>query len=456
MDQSSEQLPRDSHPPTPRSKDSQMSIAKDDILQEKKPQSDPKTQLMEKGTGPDPNAFPDGGFEAWLVVLGGFCAVFCSFGWINCIGVFQNYYEQNQLKNYSSSTIAWIPSTQSFMMFFPGIVAGRMTDELGPRIPILLGTFLHIFGLMMISISKEYYQFFLSQSICSGLGCSFLFYPVIAALGTWFLKHRALAFGIAVSGSSLGGVVLPIMVQRLIPHIGFGWTMRALAFMLLGLLVVANLTIKSRLPPARRPFALKDLITPFMEKPFFLLALASFFIYIGGFLPFNFLIVQGVASGMSPSLASYLVPIVNGASTFGRILPAHIGDTIGVFNVMIILSAFGAVMTLALWLPAASNAPIIIFAVLYGFASGCTLSIIPAMVAKLGHISQLGSRNGAMYAFASFGALVGSPIGGAIQNRQHGSYLGLIVFTGVALIIGTVLAVLSRTAIVGLKVKVKI
>jgi hypothetical protein len=34
--------------------------------------------------GPDPNAFPDGGWEAWLVVAGGFCTVFASFGWINC------------------------------------------------------------------------------------------------------------------------------------------------------------------------------------------------------------------------------------------------------------------------------------------------------------------------------------------------------------------------------------
>lgn len=33
---------------------------------------------------PDPKAFPDGGLEAWLVVAGGFCTVFASFGWINC------------------------------------------------------------------------------------------------------------------------------------------------------------------------------------------------------------------------------------------------------------------------------------------------------------------------------------------------------------------------------------
>lgn len=123
---------------------------------------------------------------------------------------------------------------------------------------------------------------------------------------------------------------------------------------------------------------------------------------------------------------------------------------------MVVLSAFGGIVTLALWLPAAANAPIIVYAVLYGFASGCTLSILPAMVAKLGHISKLGARSGAMYAFSSVGVLVGSPIGGAIQNRQHGGYSGLIIFSGVALLIGTAFAVFSRTAQVGFKLMVKV
>ena len=33
------------------------------------------------------------------------------------IGVFQNYYQANQLSAYSTSTVSWIPSTESFMMF---------------------------------------------------------------------------------------------------------------------------------------------------------------------------------------------------------------------------------------------------------------------------------------------------------------------------------------------------
>jgi len=214
---------------------------------------------------------------------------------------------------------------------FKGPVAGKFVDDFGPRWPILMGSFLHIFGLMMVSISDKYYQIFLAQGVCSAMGCSFLFYPseystytyygfsltsniAIAACGTWFKRHRALAFGIMVAGSSIGGVVLPIMVQKLLPKIGFGWTMRTLAFLLLALLIFGNLTVKSRLPPARKPMRFMDFVTPFFELPFLLLALSSFFIYIGGFLPFNFLIVQGQASGMSLELAQYLVPILNAAS----------------------------------------------------------------------------------------------------------------------------------------------
>lgn len=46
----------------------------------------------------------------------------------------------------------------------------------GPRYPLLIGTFLHVFGLMMTSLCQEYYQFLLAQGICSSIGASCIFY----------------------------------------------------------------------------------------------------------------------------------------------------------------------------------------------------------------------------------------------------------------------------------------
>ncbi|KAJ6437389.1 reverse transcriptase [Purpureocillium lavendulum] len=409
--------------------------------EEKAPTPDPKPA----GLGPP----PDGGLQAWLVVVGGFCTVFASFGWINCIGIFQDYYQHNQLASYSPSSVAWISSTESFMLFFWGPLAGKLTDEFGPRIPILIGSVLHVFGLMMTSLSTEYYQIFLSQSICT-----------IAALGTWFLRHRALAFGIITAGSSVGGVVLPIMVERLVTRVGFGWAMRATAFLFLGLLVVGNLTVSSRLPPSRRPFRAADFIAPFAEPAFLLLTVSAFVIYLGAFLPFNFIIVQAKAQGMGEALAGYLVPIVNAASTFGRIVPAHFGDRYGVFNVMILLTLLCGASILGVWLPAVlrhSDGALIAFAALYGFASGCTLSIVPAMVASMTpDPSRLGTRNGSLYACAAIGVLVGSPVGGALVDARGGAFDGLVGFCGACLFVGAGVAVMSRHALVGFAVMRKV
>lgn len=62
-------------------------------------------------------------------------------------------------------------------MLSQGIVSGKLADDYGPRWPLLFGSLLHVCGIMMISLSKEYYQIFLSQSIASAIGTSFLFYP---------------------------------------------------------------------------------------------------------------------------------------------------------------------------------------------------------------------------------------------------------------------------------------
>lgn len=252
---------------------------------------------------------------------------------------------------------------------------------------------------------------------------------------------------------------MPIMVERLIKRDGFGWAMRILAFFLLGLLVIGNLTLKSRLPPSRKKFNIMDFYKPFTEVPFLLLSISGFFLYLGGFLPFNFIITQAIENGMSPDLAGYLVPIVNAASTFGRILPAQLGDMYGVFNVFLILTVLGSLFELAIWLPSSyfpGNALIIVFAALYGFTSGCTFSIFPAMVASMSDVRELGVRNGALYAVSAIGVLVGSPIAGQISLSQDGGFSGLIIFSGVSVMIAAGFCLLSRWKLVGWKVMVKV
>lgn len=83
------------------------------------------------------------------------------------------------------------------------------------------------------------------------------------------------------------------------------------AFLYLFLLVIANITIRSRLEHRRSPLVILDFFRPFKSMPVLLTALASFFFFLGVFIPYDFLIVQARHEGMSQGLAINLVAILN-------------------------------------------------------------------------------------------------------------------------------------------------
>ena len=80
---------------------------------------------------PPPVTFPEGGAQAWAVVAGSSCILFCTFGYLNAYGVYQNYYQTHQLANEEASTIAWIGSVQTCLLLGGGIVGGPLFDRYG-------------------------------------------------------------------------------------------------------------------------------------------------------------------------------------------------------------------------------------------------------------------------------------------------------------------------------------
>ncbi|KAF2844312.1 MFS general substrate transporter [Plenodomus tracheiphilus IPT5] len=410
-------------------------------------------ERQERGSPDEP---PDGGLQAWTVVLGAWCCSFCCYGWINSIGIFQAYYETHQLRSYSSSTISWIPSLEIFFMLFMGPVIGKLYDSFGPRYILLFGSLAHVFGLMMASISDKYYQFLLTQGVVSAIGASAVFTPSLSAVATWFHQKRGLAFGITMSGSSTGGVIFPIMINKLIPRVGFGWSMRIAAFMILGLLVIANLTVKSRTPPHPQPaITLTEFFSPLTERTYLLTALGNFLFIFGLFIPINYIVVQAVAEGMSQDLAGYLVPILNAASLFGRIIPGFLSDKFGRYNGFALVTILTSILILALWIPASSNSALMIFAGLFGFASGAFISLGPALVAQISPIHKIGVRQGLLFGVMSIGGLTTGPIGGAILSHENGSFTGVKIFAGVMCFAGSLFASAARISAVGLSPTIK-
>ena len=192
------------------------------------------------------------------------------------------------------------------------------------------------------------------------------------------------------------------------------------------------------------------------ELPYLLTVLGSFFFFFAMFLPINYIILQAMTLGMGKRLAEYLIPILNGASFFGRVLPGIAADKLGRYNTMTIMMLFTSIIVLALWLPASSNAPIIVFAALYGFGSGSFVSLAPSLVAQISDVREIGVRNGTVFAIISFAALCSNPIGGALITRWEGEFTGLQVFGGVMAFGGACTILGARVVLGGLRPGVKV
>lgn len=123
---------------------------------------------------------------------------------MNAYGVFQTYYQLDRLSSYSSSTIAWIGSTQAFLLFLVSVVAGPVFDAGYLRALLLIGLVLVVVGMELVSVTSQYWQVFLTQAVMMGLGFGCLYLPAPAVVSQYFHKHTALAMGVSSMSAALG------------------------------------------------------------------------------------------------------------------------------------------------------------------------------------------------------------------------------------------------------------
>lgn len=274
------------------------------------------------------------------------------------------------------------------------------------------------------------WHFILSFGILTGLASSLLFTPSFSAVGHFFLRRRGLATGLAATGGSIGGIIFPLLLEALFPKLGWAWSLRVLALLCLVLCGTANLLVRRRLPPAHNASAHPD-IRIFQSRAFLFTTMGVFLMEMALFVPITYLSSYVRAQGFSAAFSFQILPILNAASALGRGLPGYWGDTIGPFNISLLMTILSVVACFGIWLPAGGYmAGIVLFSILFGFSSGSNISIVPVCIGRLCRTQNYGRYYATCYTIVSFAVLVGVPIGGNILTANGGSYWGVIVFTG--------------------------
>ena len=395
----------------------------------------------------DPGPPPDGGLRAWTQAFMTHLVVFNTWGYINSFGVFQTYYVT--ALNHPPSAISWVGSVQIFLLFFIGTFSGRATDYGLFRPTVFLGSFLQVLGVFMTSLSTKYWQLFLAQGICTGVGNGLVFCPCLAVVSTYFSKRRSLAIGIGASGTATGGIVYPVIVQQLLPKIGFAWTVRIQAFVMLTVSLIALGFFRTRLPPRKSGLivewsAFKELSYDLFTIGMFLIfwALYFAFYYVGSF-------GRNILHISEKSSINDLL-IINGIGLFGRLIPNHLADRFfGPLNV-IIPFAFISGLLLYCWAAVTSPGGLIGFAVTYGLFAAGIQGLFPSVVASLTtDLKKAGVRMGMVFSAISFAVLTGPPLGGALIQNENGGYLDAQMWAGSALMVGFLMLIASRVVAKG-------
>lgn len=334
-----------------------------------------------------------------------------------------------------------------------GVVVGPLYDAGHFRTLLFVGTFLITFGFMMTSISTTYWQIFLSQGLCIGLGTSCLAVPSIAVVPTYFTPpKRAWAMGIATLGSGLGATLYPIMFQALQPHIGFPWTVRLLGFISFILCVFSIVVIRPRFKKVKRVqgvtkwHAIRNILkrAKLTDKRYLIYVAGIFFNNVGYFQPLFYLQGYAITHGMAGvPVASYLLSILNASGIPGRMLPPAMASRFGTINTFIFI-CFMCSVAQFYWISANNEAGIVAMAVLYGFFCGGVMAFAPVVLTSItDDLSTLGTRIGVLSVMKGIGSLAGPPIAGALL-KTSGGYLALQLFTGFAFLFSASFMIVLR------------
>ncbi|KAK0611376.1 major facilitator superfamily domain-containing protein, partial [Immersiella caudata] len=386
---------------------------------------------------------PDGGLRAWSQVLVAHLVAINAWGYLNSFGLFQSYYTTT-LPTASPSSISFVGSLQIFLSFLVGSISGRALDAGYLRPCLALGSGLQILGIFTTSVASKYWHFVLAHGICKGLGDGLVFTPATAVVGTYFVRRRALAMGIGAAGTATGGLIFPVIAQRLMESVGFAWTVRVMGCVVVGNAVVILACSRARLAGRRRG----DLFAwrAFGERSYTLFCVGMFLNWWALYFAFFYISVFAKDRLDIDSATSLtLLLVMNAVGGPSRVIFGLLADRwLGPVRIIIPLAACTGVLFYS-WAAVDSLGALFAFCVTYGFiASGIAGLFPPACASLTKDLKSVGARTGMCFAVVSFATLTGPPIGGALVQLNHGGYLYGQIFGGTALMAGASFLVAAR------------
>ncbi|XP_024119156.1 monocarboxylate transporter 12-B [Oryzias melastigma] len=421
---------------------------------------------------------PDGGW-GWVVVGCCFMVTVCTRAVTRCISIFFVEFQGHFGAEYSAT--AWIHSLVDCITMLCAPVGSLVGRRWSCRVAVMLGGVLSSLGLLLSSFSTSLELLYLTMGALTGLGFALCYTPAIALVGCYFQQRKALAYGIAMSGSGIGTFVLAPVLQLLIELYSWRGALLILSAVVANLCVCgalmrpivvqeqtegeescgevsspdAELSIK---PPKESEVILLPLTVPgekpdpsppksrvsfstteysFLLQPDFLGLAVSFLFLAGGCsLPFVYLVPYALSAGVSHQHAALLMSVLGVLDIVGNISFGWLTDRrcLKPHRLSCYILSVALEGLCCLFAPLLRSFRLLLpFAVLYGYFDGAYVALIPVVTSDVVGAKHLSLALGVVYFLHAIPYLISPPIGGLLVDITE-SYSGTFLLSGAALL----------------------
>jgi MFS family permease len=356
------------------------------------------------------------------VVAAAFAALFVVFGVAFSFGAFFGPISDEFEAGRAAASVVF--SLTSFLFFSLGALSGPAADRFGPRPLLLVGAAAFGIGLAATAGADRLWVACLTYGIGVGVGVGCVYVPIIAAVGGWFVRRRALAVGVAVSGIGLGTLIAAPLAAHLIA--AFGWRTVYVGFAAAGSAVLLASALVISAPHVGTLGASQQTGAALRTPAYRWLYLANLLLCLVLFVPFVHLPASAEDAGVGPTAAAGLVGVVGASSIIGRLVLGGVADGAGplrAYRVSFLL--IGA--SFALWWIGDGFLTLAAFATALGIGYGGFVALSPVVLADFFGVERLGGMLGVLLTANAVGSALGPPAVGLAVDATGGYDAAVVV-----------------------------
>jgi len=322
------------------------------------------------------------------------------------------------------------------------MAAGWLIPRLGLKLLMIIGCVCLGMGLVIhsqaTSVPAVYFSRFLMGVSLGFVGVT----PNVVLVSNWFREKRGTALGIMLTGTSIGGVLIPILVTPLI--LRYGWRNAMLAVSMIVWLVLLPSVVflvrdKHKTEEAGKPLGQIGLTLPEAARTqlFWVLGLCAALVFYPIFATTQqfILYLQSPRIGMSLETASWMQSILFAVSVAGKSIVGFLSDRFTATRMMLICSVVMFLSTFVLLALSANNA--LLFLVPFGLGYGGTFVLLQRLASDYFGMREYGKILGTIVMMEIAGATIGGKVTSYLADSAGGDYT--VAFYGVVAVTAGVL-----------------